>query len=387
MTLKVIWIAQKRLQCARKIVTKKSIGIIMTKFVKFSPLLIGVAALIGFAIYLNVPVATEAGSQRAGGGVTSVVIAQAETQAFPIIVEALGTAVANESVNITAQQAEIVRAVLFEDGDFAEKGQLLIELNDLEEKARVHELAINIAEAKRQLTRIKGLAKQSAASEQLLDEQKARVDSLEAQKDVVDAQLSELQVRAPFAGRLGIRQVSIGSLVRPGDIIATLDDLSIVKVDFSISESHFASVANGQSVLANSIAYPGENFNGSITNIGSRIDPVTRAIQVRAQISNQDLKLRPGMLLQINLEKRVVDALVIPESALIPEGESQFVFVIDKENKARKTKVSIGQRKPGWVQILDGLEAGQEVVVEGTLKVRDGGGVKIVPTNAPVSQV
>jgi membrane fusion protein (multidrug efflux system) len=349
----------------------------MTKFVKFSPLLIGVTALVGFVIYLNFPAENIAVPQR-GSGETAVVSAKAETQAFPIIVEALGTAVANESVNLTAQQAEIVKSVLFEDGDIVSKGQLLIELSDREEKARVNELAINIAEAKRQLNRIKGLAKQSAASEQLLDEQRARVDALEAQKDVVDAQLSELQVRAPFAGRLGIRQVSIGSLVRPGDVISTLDDLSILKVDFSISELHFASVANGQSIVATSIAYPGESFTGLITSIDSRIDPVTRAIQVRAQIPNGDLKLRPGMLLQINVEKRVVDALVIPEGALVPEGESQFVFVIDDEGKARKTKVVIGQRKPGWVQILDGIDAGQEVIVEGTLKLRDGSGVKVV---------
>jgi membrane fusion protein (multidrug efflux system) len=349
----------------------------MTKFVKFSPLLIGVTALVGFVIYLNFPAENIAVPQR-GSVETAVVSAKAETQAFPIIVEALGTAVANESVNLTAQQAETVKSVLFEDGDIVSKGQLLIELSDREEKARVNELAINIAEAKRQLNRIKGLAKQSAASEQLLDEQRVRVDALEAQKDVVDAQLSELQVRAPFAGRLGIRQVSIGSLVRPGDVISTLDDLSILKVDFSISELHFASVANGQSIVATSIAYPGESFTGLITSIDSRIDPVTRAIQVRAQIPNGDLKLRPGMLLQINVEKRVVDALVIPEGALVPEGESQFVFVIDDEGKARKTKVVIGQRKPGWVQILDGIDAGQEVIVEGTLKLRDGSGVKVV---------
>jgi len=353
----------------------------MTKFVKFSPLLIGVVALVGFVIYLNWPAEEKAAPQRFGGA-TAVVSAIAETQAFPIIVEALGTAVANESVNLTAQQAEIVKSVLFEDGDIVKKNQLLIELSDREEKARVAELAITIAEARRQLNRIKGLAKKSAASEQLLDEQRARVDALEAQKDVVDAQLSELQVRAPFAGRLGIRQVSIGSLVRPGDVISTLDDLSILKVDFSISESHFASVANGQSIVATSIAYPGEAFTGLITSIDSRIDPITRAIQVRAQIPNGDLKLRPGMLLQINVEKRVVDALVIPENALIPEGESQFVFVVDEESKARKTKVIIGQRKPGWVQILDGIAAGQEVIVEGTLKVRDGGEVKVVPTSA-----
>jgi membrane fusion protein (multidrug efflux system) len=353
----------------------------MTKFVKFSPLLLGVLALVGFVIYLNLPAAEEDGPQRFGGA-TPVITSKAQTQAFPIVVEALGTAVANESVNLTAQQAEIVTAVLFEDGDIVEKGQLLIELSNREEKARVNELSINIAEAKRQLSRIKGLAKQSAASEQLLDEQRARVDALEAQKDVADAQLAELEVRAPFAGRLGLRQVSIGSLVRPGDVISTLDDLSVVKVDFSISEQHLASVANGQSVEAKSIAYLGESFNGKITSIDSRIDPVTRAIQVRAQIPNDKLKLRPGMLLQVNVEKRVVDALVIPEGALIPEGESQFVFVIDSESKARKTKVNIGQRKPGWIQILDGLEVGQDVIVEGTLKVRDGASVTVTNASA-----
>ncbi|WP_412970971.1 efflux RND transporter periplasmic adaptor subunit [Glaciecola sp. MF2-115] len=353
----------------------------MSKFVKFSPLLIGVVALVGFVVYLNLPAAEQGGAQR-GGGATPVLTTKAQTQAFPIVVEALGTAVANESVNLTAQQAEIVKAVLFEDGDLVKKGQLLIELSNREEKARVNELSINIAEAKRQLNRIKGLAKQSAASEQLLDEQRARVDALEAQKDVADAQLAELEVRAPFAGRLGLRQVSIGSLVRPGDVISTLDDLSVVKVDFSISELHLASVALGQSVEATSIAYPGERFKGQITSIDSRIDPVTRAIQIRAQIPNENLKLRPGMLLQINVEKRVIDALVIPEGALIPEGESQFVFVVDGDNKARKTKVQIGQRKPGWIQILDGLEAGQEVIVEGTLKVRDGATVTATALNA-----
>jgi membrane fusion protein (multidrug efflux system) len=357
---------------------KKSLGNVMTKFVKISPLLLGAIALIGFVVYLNFPASEDQGQQRRGGA-TAVVVVAAETQAFPIIVEALGTAVANESVNLTAQQAEIVKSVMFEDGDIVQKGQLLVQLSDREERARVNELAINIAEANRQLTRIKGLAKQSAASEQLLDEQKARVDALNAQKDVADAQLAELEVRSPFSGRLGIRQVSIGSLVRPGDVISTLDDLSLVKVDFSISELHLASVANGQNIEAKSIAYPGESFNGKITSIDSRIDPVTRSIQVRAQIPNPDLKLRPGMLLQINVEKRVVDALVVPEEALIPEGESQFVYIIDDESKARKTKVIVGQRKPGWVQVLDGLEAGQNVITEGTLKVRDGGEVNIVP--------
>jgi membrane fusion protein (multidrug efflux system) len=349
----------------------------MSKFIKISPLLIAVIALIGFVVYINLPQQAQQGGPR-GSEQTPVVVISASNQPFPVIVEALGTAVANESVNITAQQAETIDKIAFDDGDVVVAGQVLVELNNRAEEARVSELDINVAEAKRQLNRIKNLANQSAASEQLLDEQEARVKALSAQRDVAQADLEELIIRAPFGGRLGTRLVSIGSLVRPGDVIATLDDLSVIKVDFSISEVHLASVNNGQIIYASSVAYPGVKFIGEITNIDSRIDPVTRSIQVRAQLPNQELKMRPGMLLQINLEKRVLDALVIPESALVPEGDSQYVFVVNGQQKAVKTLVEVGERKPGLVQILDGLEAGEKVIIEGTLRVRDGSDVRIL---------
>jgi membrane fusion protein (multidrug efflux system) len=353
------------------------LGNVMTKFVKVSPLLIGVLALAGFLIYLYLPQEEVAQAAR-GDSQTPVVVAPVAMEEFPLIIEALGTAVANESVTITAQEADVVKSIYFEDGETVEKGKLLLELNNEEELARSNELNVNIAEAKRQLNRIKGLAKESAASEQLLDEQKARVDALESQQDVIKAQLKELQIFAPFSGTLGIREVSIGSLVRPGETITTLDDLSRVKVDFSVSESHLASLAVGQSVFAKSVAYPGQEFEGKITSIDSRIDPITRSVQIRAQIPNQENLLRPGLLLQINLQKRVLDTLVIPEAALIPEGNSQSVYVINNENKAIKTKVTVGQRRPGLVEIIDGLEAGQHVVVEGTLKMRPNASVKIL---------
>jgi membrane fusion protein (multidrug efflux system) len=349
----------------------------MSKLIKLSPLFLGALALAALLVYINIPKEAAQQAQR-GGGATPVVVTVATNQAFPLIVEALGTAVANESVNITVQQAETVTTIAFEDGDVVAKDQMLVELNNRTEKARLSELQININEAKRQLERIKDLANQSAASEQLLDEQEARVEALSAQKDVAQADLEELVIRAPFAGRLGTRMVSIGSLARPGDLITTLDDLSLVKVDFSISELHLASVASGQTIFASSVAYPGEQFTGQISNIDSRIDPVTRSIQVRAQLPNLDYKLRPGMLLQINLEKRVLDALVIPEAALVPEGDSQFVFVVNDEQKAVKTEVRVGERKPGLVQIVDGLNAGDKVVTEGTLRLRDGSTVRVL---------
>ena len=349
----------------------------MSKIVKLSPLLIGVVALVGFLIFINWP-QQESQQQGRGAGETPVIVTAASQQLFPIFVEALGTAVANESVNITAQKAQTVTTIMFEDGALVKKGQMLLELSSRAEKARLNEININLAEARRQLVRIKGLAKQSAASLQLLDEQSAKVESLLAQREVAKADLQELTVSAPFAGRLGVRKVSIGSLVRPGDTITTLDDLSIMKVDFAISENHLASIKDGQRISATSVAYPGENFEGEITNIDSRIDPRTRSIQVRAQIANPDLKLRPGLLMQINLEKRVLDALVVPESALVPEGDSQFVFVVNSDNKAIKTLVKVGERKPGWVQITSGLEAGQDVITQGTLRVRDGSLVRVL---------
>jgi membrane fusion protein (multidrug efflux system) len=176
---------------------------------------------------------------------------------------------------------------------------------------------------------------------------------------------------------LGLRQVSVGALVRPGDAITTLDDLSIIKVDFNIAEVHLPSLAIGQNIRAKSIAYPDEIFEGKIVSIGSRVDPATRAIQIRANINNQDFKLRPGMLLQINLQKKMLTTLILPEASLVPIEDKHFVFVVNDAEVTRK-QVKIGLRKPGKVQIVSGLNEGELVVIEGALKLRDGSKVKIL---------
>ncbi|WP_026376309.1 efflux RND transporter periplasmic adaptor subunit [Aestuariibacter salexigens] len=347
----------------------------MSNSLRISPLLIAVLVMLAMLAYLNWPQETQ--QQQRRGGETPVTVALVAEQPFEIVVEALGTGKANESVVLTAQNTETVQHIYFDDGDTVTAGQLLLDLTNREEKARVHELEVNLAEAKRQLQRIKNLVNTNVASEQLLDEQDATVQALEAQLDVANAQLSELQVRAPFAGQLGIRQVSVGALIRPGDAITTLDDLSIMNVDFSIAENHLASVARGQQVAAYSVAYPGQAFTGKISSIGSRLDPQTRSIQVRAEIANPDLKLRPGMLLQINLQKEVLNTLVVPEKALVPIEDKQYVFVIE-DNKAKMVEVRTGERKPGSVQIIDGLTAGQLVVTEGTLRLSNGSAVRIL---------
>jgi membrane fusion protein (multidrug efflux system) len=347
----------------------------MSKGLKVSPLLIAVMLGLGLVVYLYLP--KDVSEQVKQANITLVKVHRTIEEEFEVVVEALGTGRANESVLITTQTSDIVQEIHFDDGVRVKAGQVLLTLIDLEEKARLAALDVDLQEANRQLKRIANLAKNNVASEQLLDEQQAEVNALIAEMNVLKTQMGALEVRAPFDGLLGLRQVSVGALVRPGDVITTLDDLSTIKVDFNIAEVHLPSVANGQNIRATSIAYPDETFEGKIVSIGSRVNPATRAIQIRANINNQDFKLRPGMLLQINLQKKMLTTLTLPEASLVPVEDKHFVFVVNDEMVTRK-QVSIGLRKPGKVQIVSGLKEGELVVIEGSLKLRDGSKVKLL---------
>jgi membrane fusion protein (multidrug efflux system) len=351
----------------------------MSKGLKVSPLLIAVVLCLGLVVYLYLP--KEESQQVRQSNATLVKVHRAAEEQFEVIVEALGTGRANESVLITTQTSDIVYKIDFDDGDRVKAGQVLLTLIDLEEKAKLAALDVDLQEANRQLNRIANLAKNNVASEQLLDEQQAEVNALIAEMNVLKTQMLALQVRAPFDGLLGLRQVSVGALVRPGDAITTLDDLSIIKVDFNIAEVHLPNLAIGQNIRATSIAYPDEIFEGKIVSIGSRVDPATRAIQIRANINNQDFKLRPGMLLQINLQKKMLTTLILPEASLVPVEDKHFVFVV-KDAQVTRKQVKIGLRKPGKVQIVSGLNEGELVVIEGALKLRDGSKVKILNVDA-----
>jgi membrane fusion protein (multidrug efflux system) len=347
----------------------------MSKGLKVSPLLIAVVLCLGLVVFLYLP--KDVSEQVKQANTTLVKVHRTMEEEFEVIVEALGTGRANESVLITTQTSDIVQKINFDDGDRVKAGQVLLTLIDLEEKARLAALDVDLQEANRQLKRIANLAKNNVASEQLLDEQQAEVNALIAEMNVLKTQMRALEVRAPFDGLLGLRQVSVGALVRPGDAITTLDDLSIIKVDFNIAEVHLPSVAIGQNIRATSIAYPDEIFEGKIVSIGSRVDPATRAIQIRANINNQNFKLRPGMLLQINLQKKMLTTLTLPEASLVPVEDKHFVFVVNDSAVTRK-QVNIGLRKPGKVQIVSGLTEGELVVIEGALKLRDGSKVKVL---------
>jgi len=309
-----------------------------------------------------------------------VIVAEVSELAFPLTVEALGTAVANESIEVRPKLSETVTAIRFDEGQAVAAGAVLVELRNTEALAQVAAARANLVETQSQYARAQELFRTRAVSASELEQLEARRDATRAALDAAEARLADAVVRAPFAGRVGLRRVSLGSLVTPQTVITTLDDTHLIKLDFAVPETVLARLAVGLTVIAHSAAYPDEVFRGDVTALDTRVDPVSRTIMVRATLPNPDARLRPGMFLTVQLLKQDVLALVIPEQAVIPEQSRQFVLVVGDGGVIEQREVRLGRRRPGQVEVLEGLVAGEVVVVEGTQKARPGETVRVVGT-------
>lgn len=335
-------------------------------------------ALLSAALVLGLTACSGGKEEAKGGaGAAPVRVAPVETAEFITAVDALGTTSARESVAVTSQVTDIVRSIDFEDGQEVTAGQVLVRLGGGEEPAKLSEARVNLDRQRRELARIEGLVAQNLVPAQNLDTQRSLVREAEAQVEAASARAGERVIRAPFDGVLGLRRVSTGALVTPGTLITTLDDIRVVHLDFTIPETFIAAIADGQEIEATTRAFPGRVFSGRVAQIDTRVDPVTRAVTVRARIPNEDGRLRPGMLLTVRLISERVRSLSIPESALVPLRDEQFVFVVKEDDTVERRAVTIGRRDPGRVEILAGLEAGERVVIEGHLRVRPGGEVTV----------
>jgi membrane fusion protein (multidrug efflux system) len=210
----------------------------------------------------------------------------------------------------------------------------------------------------------------------------SELDALEAKQQVdtanvaaAEARLDDLVIRAPFPGRLGLRRISVGSLVTPGTVITTLDDTRTMKLDFSIPESFLAILQPGLTIEARSAAWPEQPFHGEVTTIDTRVDRVTRAITVRALIRNEKMLLRPGMFMTVRLTQAPRQAVVVPEESIVPERGEQYVWVVNDAHVERR-KVELGVRRPGSVEIVAGLATGERVVTQGTQRLTPGSAVE-----------
>jgi membrane fusion protein (multidrug efflux system) len=320
--------------------------------------------------------AVAGGVSGPGGGMpTPVVTAAVRAEELTNQISAVGTARANEAVDITSKTSNIVTRVRFADGQAVRAGDVLVELDSAQARADLAVAQAAVTESTAQFKRSQELLTTQALSKSQFDQLTATKQANEARLAAARARLEDTVIRAPFSGRVGLRRVSVGSLINPGATITSLDDTSVIKLDFSVPENLVASLRTGLAVAAVSNAYPGRKFSGTVASIDSRVDPTSRSVSVRALLPNKDAALRPGMFLTVDLSSAQRTALVIPEEALVPEQSSQFVFVVDGGN-AVKREVSIGTRRPGSVEVVAGLKSGERVVVEGTIRVRDGGPVR-----------
>ena len=320
-----------------------------------------------------------------GRGSVAVIAAIAKAERLVSQINALGTARANEAVEITSKVSNTVTAVRFSDGQRVAKGQVLVELDSAQARADLEAAEAASAESASQVKRSRELIQSRVISESQFEQLEATMKANGARVAAARSHVDDTVVRAPFSGRVGLRRVSVGSLVNPGTTITTLDDLTVIKVDFSVPENFLAGLREGLKVTTSAAAFPGRAFTGTVTGVDSRIDPVSRSLIVRAAVPNPDLSLKPGMFLNVTLARDEHDAVMVPEAALVPEQSRQFLFVIEA-GRATRREVRIGGRQPGRVEIVSGLKAGEQVIVEGTQKVREGAEVRVLERAAPPAE-
>lgn len=313
-------------------------------------------------------------------GPIAVIVSSVVTGGFSDRVEALGTTKANESVVITADRSEKIIGIHFEDGQEVKQGDLLVTLDKTQEEAELRASKALTSETQTAYNRAKGLSGNSALPRATLQERSAELKQAQAVTESLQAGLASYEITAPFDGVLGLREMSVGTLVQPGDMITTIDDLSQIKVDFDVPSVFLSTLKPGLPISGTVEACGVREFTGIVKTVNTQIDPVTRTVKVRAVIPNEDGVLKPGLLMSITLSKNPRQAVLIPEEALIKRSDKNFVYVIAKaEGKmiAAQTPITIGARKPGTIEVLSGLNEGDQIVVHGTLKIRDGAEVSI----------
>lgn len=305
------------------------------------------------------------------------------TQRWSDSLSSLGTVRARESVTLTAKVSEIVERVHFDSGQEVSAGTPLVTLRGQSQLAALREAEATFTEAEQLYRRQSELVGRQLVSKAQLDTQRALRDAAEARVLQMRADIGDRSVRAPFAGVLGLRQISPGSLLTPDTAIATLDDIARVYVDFQVPEASMASVTVGDKVSGRSVAYPAREFVGAVSTVDARVDTATRAVTVRADFPNPDRALRPGMLIDVRIYRPERQALVIPEIAVVQVGRDSFVYRVGEGGTVERADVRTGVRRSGRVEILDGLAVGDRIVVDGTGKLRPGASVVDTQDAAP----
>ncbi len=315
-----------------------------------------------------------------GGFATQVVAVKASREAVSENLRVVGTVLANETVDLQPEVEGRVTAIHFEEGQRVKEGDLLLEIESGQIEAMLKEAEANQALAESKWSRAEDLLKNKTLAKQESEEAEAQRNITRARVVQMREQLGYRKLNAPFAGVIGARRISPGQVIDKQTVIATLSDLDPVKVEGNVPERFLATAKEGAKFALTIAAFPNAKFEGELYFVGPHIDPINRTALVKARVPNPEMQLKPGMFASAALTLRVKDdAIVIPEAALMPQGNSFSVIVVDAEMTAQMRPVKPGVRMAGRVEILEGLKEGETVVVEGWQKTRPGGKVTIAP--------
>lgn len=315
---------------------------------------------------------------RGGGQLVSVAVAS--DRSFSDSIRVLGVARGQQSLNIASPTGQLITRVYFRDGQVVARGAPLVELQAREEDAQIAQAEARVAQAERQYQRYADLGERGFAPQMMIEQYRTELATAEASLNAARAQRADRVIRAPFAGVMGLSTVTAGTYVNPGAVIATLDDIRTVRVDFPLPERYLGVIQPGLPIVASTDAYPDQAFSGRVALIDTRVNEQSRAVTARAEIPNPGGRIRPGMAVQVAVSQGERTAPAVPESAVQYEGEGAFVYrIVRGENgfSAQRVEVDTGSVEGGFVEILSGLSDGDRVVGSGLNRIQPGAPVRI----------
>lgn len=305
---------------------------------------------------------------------TPVIVYEVVETALPVHLKLLGTLAAKASIDVVAQATDVITVIHFEDGQQVRKSALLVEQNAEEELALLEEAKEIAAEAKRQYERVKEIEGRGSVTISLVDERYRLWKTAAAKRKVIQAQVADRRVYAPFAGQLGFRMLSEGAFATAGSKIVSLDDTSQMLLDFRVPSRYLSGLTIGQTVEVLSDAFRGKVFSGRILAISPRVDPVLRMVQVRALVDNPSAKLKTNMMVKAQLQLQAQAAVTVPNTAIEMLGDRQFVYrlhpgEVPNQYRLEKVEIETGQKGRNLTEVLQGLTPGDKVVSQGLMQI------------------
>lgn len=352
-----------------------------------------IVALMLVAAVLKVSLGSDGSSGPGGpggpggrGGGQVVEAASPVSREFSDSLKVLGVARSLRSVNITSSTSELVTRIFFTDGQAVRTGAPLVELQTSEEDAAIIQARAQLVQAQREYDRYSALAERGVAPRVMAENAETALESARAAVSAANARRGDRILRAPFSGVLGLTTVTAGTLVSPGTVITTLDDLSAVRVDFAVPERFLSTLKAGTPLTATADAYPGEEFSGRIALMDVRVNEQTRAVTARAEFPNPGGRIRPGMMMRVSVQQGQRQALSVPEASVQYEGAGAFVYRIAGNGEgsiAQRVEVQTGTVENGFVEIISGLSANDRIVASGLNRIQPGAPVREAGKDKP----